>query len=231
MERDAGFVVGVVVLGALLALAVLVARLRGRARRLERGAATQAQVLAAEQSRLTTLEQEQARALERLAAVEQAQVAAGVRGLGDELTIARVDESAAQVGARLDAAGTASAPSIEVHEDEGKTPVGAGEEVEEDTRHWTEDDAAPPTPPRDTIAMLAPSASSSGDDDGEATTVLEREPPRYGRPGPHLARMHPPEYESRRGFDGVPEAVSGRRLRPDEETPGRSLMVAREASE
>ena len=53
MEREAVYVVvcvlGIVALVVLLALAV---RLRGRARRLERGAATQAHVLAAEQSRL-----------------------------------------------------------------------------------------------------------------------------------------------------------------------------------
>ena len=59
MEREAVFVVGLVVLGALLALAVVVARLGGRVRRLERGAATQAQALAATQSRLAAFGREE----------------------------------------------------------------------------------------------------------------------------------------------------------------------------
>jgi hypothetical protein len=55
MALEAVFVVGLLVLGALFALAVEVMRLRGRARRLEEGAATQAHVLAAAQSRLAEL--------------------------------------------------------------------------------------------------------------------------------------------------------------------------------
>jgi hypothetical protein len=59
MALEAVFVVGLLVLGALFALAVEVVRLRGRARRLEEGAATQAHVLAAVQSRLAELGREE----------------------------------------------------------------------------------------------------------------------------------------------------------------------------
>ena len=59
MALEAVFVVGLLVLGALFALAVEVLRLRGRARRLEEGAATQAHVLAAAQSRLAAFGREE----------------------------------------------------------------------------------------------------------------------------------------------------------------------------
>src|SRR5512132_1143152 len=59
MALEAVFVVGLVVLGALFALAMEVVWLRGRARRLEQGAATQAHVLAAVQSRLAELGREE----------------------------------------------------------------------------------------------------------------------------------------------------------------------------
>ena len=59
MALEAVFVFGLLVLGALFALAVEVMRLRGRARRLEEGAATQAHVLAAVQSRLAELGREE----------------------------------------------------------------------------------------------------------------------------------------------------------------------------
>ena len=69
MALEAVFVVGLVVLGALFALAMEVVWLRGRARRLEQGAATQAHVLAAVQSRLAELGREEQTRPEGIAAL------------------------------------------------------------------------------------------------------------------------------------------------------------------
>ena len=69
MALEAVFVVGLVVLGALFALAIEVVWLRGRARRLKQGAATQAHVLAAVQSRLAELGREEQTRPEGIAAL------------------------------------------------------------------------------------------------------------------------------------------------------------------
>ncbi len=103
MEREVVFVViGVLVLVALGELAVHLGRLRARVRRLEHNATPPT----AEQQRLATLEQAQARlALEvqsqaRLAAAAQAHCVTEPRALRDELTTARVERSAAEIGER-----------------------------------------------------------------------------------------------------------------------------------
>ncbi len=100
MPREAGFVVVVVVV-ALVVLAIHVARLRERVRRLERKATpaeVQARLAAAElgQTRLTFEVQTQS----RLAAGAQAQSVTELRALRDELATVRVAESAMAIGAR-----------------------------------------------------------------------------------------------------------------------------------
>ncbi|MFS8066823.1 MAG: hypothetical protein ACMG6S_10665 [Byssovorax sp.] len=80
MALEVVFVVGLLVLGALFALAVEVVGLRGRAWRLEQDAATQAHALAAVQSRLAELgreEQTRPEGISTLLATPEGQLAQG----------------------------------------------------------------------------------------------------------------------------------------------------------
>jgi hypothetical protein len=190
---------------ALVVLAVHVARLRARVKRLERKA-TPAEV----QARLAAAEQGQTRlAFEvqtqsRLAAAAQAQGVTELRLLRDEFTSARVEQSATAIGARrAEKRAEAAVLSSEVRD--------AADEQ------------------RDTVAMPAPKPSN---DDGEATSVLDPDPPMYA---PRSAPMRPPAllaplaHPDLIGSEDHADEAARSRLGPDEQTPPRrgraSLLV------
>ncbi len=193
----------------------------------------QAHVLAARQSRLATLEQRQARALERLAAVEQAQtlVAAEVRSLRAVVPSARVGESAGLVHSRLDAAGAGAAPSIEGHEDEGKTRMDAVHLAP--TQLPIQAQEAPPPASsddkdelkRDTTRMPDPPvfAHKPSNDDGEETTFIE--------PAAQRLALHPPApreplaHLDLIGTEDRADEAAVRPLGPEDKTPRRPLAV------
>ncbi len=204
MQREAGFVVVVVaaVLVALVVLAVHLVRLRARVRRLERKA-TPADV----QARLVAVEQCQTRlALEvqtqaRLAAAAQAQGVTELRALRDEFTTARVEQSAAAVGARRadKRAEAAVLPS--------EPPDAADEQ-------------------RDTVAMPAPvsPAPKPSNDDGEATSILHPDPPIYAprsEPMRRPALPAPLAHPDLIGSEDIAEEAARSRLGPEELTPPR----------
>jgi hypothetical protein len=190
---------------ALVVLAVHVARLRARVKRLERKA-TPAEV----QARLAAAEQGQTRlAFEvqtqsRLAAAAQAQGVTELRLLRDEFTSARVEQSATAIGARR-------------AEKRAEVAVLSSEVC----------DAADEQ--RDTVAMPAPKPSN---DDGEATSVLDPDPPMYA---PRSAPMRPPAllaplaHPDLIGSEDHADEAARSRLGPDEQTPPRrgraSLLV------
>lgn len=199
MPREAGFVVVVVVavVVAIVGLVVHLARLRERVRRLERKA-TPAEVM----SRLAAVELGQTRlAFEvqtqsRLAAAAQAQSVTELRALRDELTTARVEQSVTAIGAhRAEKRAEGAAP----HSESTKEP----------------------DEQRETVAMPAPKPSN---DDGEATTVLDPDPPMYApcsmamRPPALLAPLAHPDLI---GSEDHADEAARSRLGPDELTPPR----------
>ena len=209
MEREVGVVVvGALMLVALVVLAVHVARLRARVKRLERKA-TPAEV----QARLAAAEQGQTRlAFEvqtqsRLAAAAQAQGVTELRLLRDEFTSARVEQSATAIGARR-------------AEKRAEAAVLPSE---------LRDAADAADVQRDTVAMPAPKPSN---DDGEATSVLDPDPPMYA---PRSAPMRPPAllaplaHPDLIGSEDHGGEAARSRLGPDEQTPPRrgraSLLV------
>lgn len=193
MQREAGFVV-VVVLLALVVLAVHLARLRARVRRLERKA-TPTEV----QARLVAVEQMQARlAFEvqtqsRLAAAAQAQSVTELRALRDEFTTARVEQSATTIGARR-------------AEKRAEAAAASSESIEE---------------LRDTVAMPPPKPSNN---DGEATTVFDLDSPVYAlrlapmRPPALLAPLAHPDLI---GSEDHADEAARSRLGPEDQTPPR----------
>jgi hypothetical protein len=190
---------------ALVVLAVHVARLRARVKRLERKA-TPAEV----QARLAAAEQGQTRlAFEvqtqsRLAAAAQAQGVTELRLLRDEFTSARVEQSATAIGARR----------AEKRAEAAVLPSEVRDAADEQ---------------RDTVAMPAPKPSN---DDGEATSVLDPDPPMYA---PRSAPMRPPAllaplaHPDLIGSEDHADEAARSRLGPDEQTPPRrgraSLLV------
>ncbi len=204
MPSEAGFVVVVVVVVvvALAVLAVHVARLRERVRRLERKA-TPAEVMsrlaAAElgQTRLTFEVQTQA----RLAAAAQSRSVTELRALRDELATARVEQSATAIGARR-----------------------ADKRAEAEAADEQRDTMAMPAP-----ASSASSASKPGNDDGEATRILDPGPPIYPprsapmRPQALLAPLADPDLI---GSEDIADEAGRSRLGPDELTPPRRGRAA-----
>ncbi len=232
MEREGVLVIGLVMLVALCALAAQVTRLRARAGRLEQGAVAQAHVLAARQSRLAALEQRQARALERLAAVEQAQtlVAVEVRKLRTVVPSAPVGESAGLVHSRLDAAGASADPSFEGDDDDGKTRTGAVHLTPTQLPLQTQE--APPSPSddkdepkRDTTKMPDPPVfvREPSNDDGEETTSIERAAQRLALHPP--APREPLAHLDLISTEDRAEEAAVRPLGPDDKTPRRPLAV------
>jgi len=201
-------VVGLVVLGAL---GVLVARLRSRVRSLEREAALRGSVQDMEQARLAAaalLAQQDRVALRfelqaqaRLAAAVQEWAAREVTALRDDFRIARVDQSAAEVLARLAQKRAASAaPPPEPTEEED------------------------PEERRDTIAMPAPSAPALRpfDEEGEPTSVYGKAP---RLPPVRLEPMRPPPPRARpteAGTEDDAAEASRVRLGPNDPTPRRA---------
>jgi hypothetical protein len=204
MQREAGFVVvvAVVVIAALVVLAVHVARLGGRVRRLELKA-TPADVLA----RLAAAELGQTRlAFEvqtqsRLAGAAQAQSVTELRALRDEFTTARVDKSATAIG-------------VCRAEKRAKAASEHSESTEE------------PDEQRDTLAMPAPKLRN---DDGEATSILVPDPPMYAprsaptRPPALLAPLAHPDLI---GSEDHADEAARSRLGPEELTPPRRGRAA-----
>ena len=75
-----------------------------------------------------------------------------------------------------------------------------------------------PGEPRDTLTMHP---GSKPGDDGELPEAWDLEPPMHAQ--------RPPEQGDLRGVDGVPEAATGRKLGPDEETPRKYRLTTLEA--
>jgi hypothetical protein len=182
MAREAVFMVGLVALGALFALAVQIARLRTRVLGHERAGAE----------------------LSRTVAAVQGWAAQELRALRSEFTVTRVDASAARVTEQRAQKRVATAETTPELEDS-------------------------PEDPRDTVAMAAPETPTAPPDDEEATTVFDRDPPRYAArfrtlrsPAPREPLAHPDLI----GCEDIADEANRLHLGPDETTPPRHGRAA-----
>ena len=142
-------------------------------------------------------------ALSRTVATVQAWAAQELRALRSEFTVARVNDSAAEVmarraEARAEADAAARAPELEDDLDEQ----------------------------RDTVAMPAPGASAEAPGDDDATSVFDRDPPLYAA---RFATMRPPAPLADPdliGCEDVADEVARAPLGADEATPPRRGRAA-----
>lgn len=179
MVREPGFFVELVELGALLVLAVWVARLRARGRRLAREGID----------------------LSLAVVTVQSWAAQEIRALRSEFTVARVNDSAAEVMARRAEARAASAAPLPKLEDEE---------------------------PRDTVAMAAPGTPAETPSDEDATTVIDRDPPMYAARFRALRPSAPLAHPDLIGCEDIADEAAPLRLGADESTPprrGRSAVL------
>ena len=184
MVKEAVFaLVGLVVLGVLVALAVRGQRLRARVRRLEREGAE----------------------LSRNIAAVQGWAAKEIGTLRGEFTVARVNASAAEVMARRTQKRAVAA----------EPPLAPDDDPEEQ---------------RDTVATPPPSGPvmKPVGEDGEATNVLDPEPPIYARHSTICpsAPLEPLAHPDLIGSEDIADEVASIRLGPDEVTPPRRGRAA-----
>lgn len=233
MAREAVFMVGLVALGALFALAVQIARLRTRVLGQERAGAE----------------------LSRTVAAVQGWAAQELRALRDELTIARVDASAVVLLEQLEKAREASrvaAPSkLAAREPPAPSEKAPGVAVaaleeEEPTRLWTGADAArvrteaeaggaprsPQATPRAALLVaVAPPASAPPFPSPEAGILAAG----LGRPKSARDAPRPPTVSAAPTLvsmqaQGKVSAAPGRPPEPDDDEPRDTLAMLAPAS-